>query len=259
VGGGKLNLAYIASDAEEETWGNGGDIMHTLHANYNKGNWQFEAGVKYYPTNDEEYSGDSDLAVYGYDALIGYKLPGFFGASQGNSKVILQAGAGLASRNLLGASINTYNAYTLYDTPGGADGLAAEQVEGDTSERLILTGDTKVGPFQLFPNLLIQLNQEEDGDDDMLVAFAMREVLPLTKHFSLAFETGIDYLDSDDGVDNDGITYKITMAPTWTVNTGEGPSPEIRLLLSYFGGDDERGFSEGYDGFVGGIQCDLWW
>ena len=49
---------------------------------------------------------------------------------------------------------------------------------------------------------------------------------------------------------------KVTVAPTWTINTGMGPAPEIRLLATYL---TDSGTNAGKHDFIVGMQADMWW
>ncbi|GAL27716.1 maltoporin [Vibrio variabilis] len=84
--------------------------------------------------------------------------------------------------------------------------------------------------------------------------------MPSIDDFAIAAEFG--YTDNSANRDNGGnATYKATIAPTWTVGTGFGPAPEIRLLATYLKGNPGVSSNAGEDDhdFIVGVQVDMWW
>lgn len=51
------------------------------------------------------------------------------------------------------------------------------------------------------------------------------------------------------------------MVPTFTVNTGVGPSPEIRLLATYVDRNYEVAWQDSREDFLNwkNLQADMWW
>ena len=115
---------------------------------------------------------------------------------------------------------------------------------------------------QLLPTLSYQYNDYELGGHDSWYAASLRPVFPINQTFSVQTEVG--YAKNNlivDNVDRGSDSRKISIVPTFTVNTGTGPSPEIRFLTTYV----HRNFNtpwqqkDSRNDFLVGIQADMWW
>lgn len=260
TGGGKMDIAYIASDITQSNGWTPGDtdaVMHAFHLGYNTGQWDIELMAKNYPTNGKTDNTDgTPYTTVGYEATAIYSFDQFYGGSNGFSKAAIQVGKGLGAGPALGATVNTYTSYRLGNGPQSL----VERKPGDKSVRFVTHGGYIGKDFMVFPHLMIQDDSFEGGNGQRWTSLIVRPVVPVTEHFSLAIEAGIDDLQTDDDNDaNDGKQYKVMFAPTWTVNTTTGPSPEARLFVGYLGGDEERGMGDNNKGPVVGFQADLWW
>jgi len=269
VGNTKWDFAYIASDRSDNNAGRYGNqtnnLMHTVHVGANFGAFELHGTVKSMTDNTVEVGDgvfDTDLAEFGYDLTAIYSLESFLGLpGNGFSKVIAQAGKGLGSGNLLGGTITTYNSYHPGSLQqGGGDGTTniTHVQEDDLSARLLVWGGYFLdNGINLFPAIQGQYNDHEDGSLDYWASAMVRPVFPIADNFSIATEVGYvyNYMEAADGNGGSWIQQKVTVAPTWTIGTGMGPAPEIRLLGTYLpqGGADQDG------DFIVGMQADMWW
>jgi maltoporin len=93
----------------------------------------------------------------------------------------------------------------------------------------------------------------------------VRPIYQFTKHLSLAFEAGADYVD-DSGIDQHGTLYKFTLAPQVAMADGFFSRPVIRAFVTYatwsksfrgqVGGND---YATDTSGWTWGIQMESWW
>ncbi|MGY5450386.1 carbohydrate porin [Agarivorans sp. MS3-6] len=286
AGDAMLDFAYIASDRTDPTidrWAEDADgnlenlnnLMHAFQLSVTYGALELSAMYKTMPDN-WDYDG-VEWAETGYDLTAIYTLNSFFGLKNGFSTIIAQAGKGLGSGNLLGATITSYNAYhpgsqfqgehpdwdwSSASNGGDATRLLTMVDEKDTSARLLLWGgytfDNGIG---LFPSIQGQYNDHHENDlgaYDYWISAMVRPTFPVSQHFYVQGELGYVYNNWSGATSN---SSKITVAPTFILPSGMGPAPEIRLLATYlpksWTATDDAGNSDA--DFIVGVQADVWW
>jgi maltoporin len=92
----------------------------------------------------------------------------------------------------------------------------------------------------------------------------IRPVYHLSRHFSVAFEAGLDYTDNDRF--GNGSLGKLTIAPQIKPDAKHLSRPALRAFLTYAwwaddfggsaGGDD---YADDLDGMTIGLQLETWW
>ncbi len=111
----------------------------------------------------------------------------------------------------------------------------------------------------------------EEGDYGLVgdsknrwVSGGIRPVYHFSKHFSLAFEAGLDYTDNDRF--GNGTLGKVTIAPQITPDAKHMSRPAIRAFLTYGWWADEfqgstggSGYADDQEGFTTGLQLETWW
>ncbi|WP_026971069.1 carbohydrate porin [Aliagarivorans marinus] len=279
AGGGHWDFAYLASNHSNNpstpSWNGGEDFnifglewnapLHMAHVRAEYGAWRIDLVGKYMSDN-ELYDGDWDyvegtnFATSGFETAITYTPKGFFGISDsGFSNVRFQAGQGLGGGTMLGRSFTNYNLFS----PGGAGGFGGGQgamslVDSSTySYRVNAMGGWFGSNMVVLPWL--QYEYQDFGDDSAFLpgestyfwSVGVRPVFTLPSIEGFAVATELSYFDAK-GSDRDD--FKLTIAPTWSLATGTGPAPEIRVMATYLDSAD------GGDGDVFlGVQADMWW
>ncbi|MCJ2376294.1 carbohydrate porin [Vibrio sp. ZSDZ34] len=261
LGGNKWDFAYVASDdAEGGFWGQDtNNPMHSVHVGVNFGSLELHAMGKYLPDNFVDVDGTmTQFADTGAELTAIYHSDSVFGLSEkGFTKYIAQAGQGLGSGQLLGGTLTTYNAWK----PGYGGAMGPSNMKkidsGDKSARALIWG----GYFfesgvSIFHAIQGQYNDLEKRGKDSWASAMIRPTFPLAKNWALATEAGYQYGDYSDEAGNggSGYDYKLTVAPTLSINTGFGPAPEIRFLATYLDGS-----ARDKADLLVGIQADMWW
>jgi len=266
---GKWDFAYINSNDTDHSDRPDGSAatMHTLHSSALYGAWDFEVALKQMPNN--EFTGDSkQYATKGMEGTAIYSREDFFFMPGGFSKFIAQAGRGLGSGDLLGANLTNTSMYrkgslyqkTLQDKADGYKPYQSKVMDGDQSYRMFAWGGWYGASLHLLPTLSYQYNDYELGGHDSWYAASLRPVFPVNEFFSVQTEVG--YVKNNlvvAGVDQGSHSSKLSLVPTFTVNTGVGPSPEIRLLATYVDRNYEAAWQDSREDFLVGLQADMWW
>lgn len=263
----KWDAAYIASDRSNNDagrWGNDtNNTMHAAHLGANFGKFELHGVAKYLPDNTSQVGDDvynSDWADTGFELTGIYTPERFFGLpGNGFSKLIAQVGNGLGSGQLLGGTLTTYNAYKPGSLRGQGPDFMTQVKEGDISARLLAWGGYFLeSGINLFPALQAQYNDYDDGGSDYWASAMVQPTFPVSKNFFIASQLGYVYNHVEDASGNTSHSDvgKVTVAPTWTINTGMGPAPEIRLLATYL---TDSGTNAGKHDFIVGMQADMWW
>ncbi|MCS3434282.1 carbohydrate porin [Klebsiella sp. BIGb0407] len=269
IGDGKWDFAYIVSNDTSHSDRRNGDeaIMHTVHIGAKYSSWDFEFAAKQMPEN--KFTGDdTKYATKGIEGTIIYSRDDFFTIPGGFSKVIAQAGRGLGAGDLLGATLTNTSMYrksslyqkTLQDVNDGYKPYQTKVQEGDQSYRMFVWGGWYGAKLHLLPTLAYQYNDHEQGFRDSWYGASLRSVVPFTEFFSIQTEVG--YVNNDikvNTMDLSSHSNKISFVPTFTVNTGSGPSPEIRLLATYVNRQYEAPWMNSGEDFLVGVQADMWW
>ncbi|WP_369433681.1 carbohydrate porin [Psychromonas sp. MME1] len=259
IGDVKYDFAYMTSDRNnpDGRWGNNtNNLMHSIHVGANFGSFELHGQLKGMPDNWDEAG--NEYAEKGFDVTGIVHLDSFVGLpGNGFSKVILQAGRGLGSHQLLGGTLNVYNGWVAGGP--GPDRMTYID-EKDQSARFLLWGGYFLeNGINLFPALQAQYNDNDDSSYNYWTSAMIRPTFPVFDNFFIATEFGVSHAYAEDSNGNEtykGNNAKATLAPTWIIGTGQGPAPEIRLLGTYL---DHAGTNNGDSDFILGLQADMWW
>ncbi|NLS11683.1 carbohydrate porin [Vibrio sp. SM6] len=263
VGDGYWDFAYIASNNSVGT----NEMLHALHVRADYGKWRVDTMFKHLGENVND-TATQKYAKNGVEALIQYSPENFFGFGNGFSKVAVQAGKGLGSGTMLGRTFTNYNAYS----PGGVgfiDGRTEQTRmsavdDSDVTVRAQMYGGYFGENWMFFPAVGYEHTKYDDStkDDNSWWYAMVRPIytMPQYDNFFIASEFG--YTDNSVNRDNGGDpTFKATIAPTWSISTGFGPAPELRLLATYLKGNPGVSSNAGTDDYdiIVGAQVDVWW
>ncbi|WP_026958460.1 carbohydrate porin [Aliagarivorans taiwanensis] len=270
LGGGQWDFAYLSStqsqqqgiwhNAETGEWGEyapdlrSEDPLHMVHVRAQYGAFRVDFAGKYLASNFTDDAGE-EFATNGIEAALSYNPKGFFGISEsGFSTVMVQAGNGLGGGNMLGRSFTNYNAYSGWINAGGQTNM--RKVDSSTSSyRVNAWGGWFGSHMVVLPWAQYEYvsNGAMNGDENNYgwnVGVRPVFTLPSVENFAIATEVAYrDYKADKSGA------YKLTLAPTWSMATGTGPQPEIRVMVSYFDYEADGADSE----TVFGVQADMWW
>lgn len=244
LGSGSADVALVLTDP-------GTHPEYTLHTRYAQGPWAFDLAGHYMRSD----STDKDITEWGVQGMVSYSLPGFYGLKDnGYSKVVLQTGVGL----------------------GAGGGLGKATAWGDNrkdavSVNVLTHGQTNITDnWQIMPEIGYRYDKNYWGGKDQKqhwVTGGFRLVNAITKHFAMQYETGVDYVKvSKQGADYDSGLFKLTVAPTLKLDTGNfWGRPELRAFVTYgqgFGDKkivrtdlDGKGHSSGFNF---GVQAEVW-
>lgn len=120
--------------------------------------------------------------------------------------------------------------------------------------------------FSIGPALLYQITDYADAGGRVQWASAgVRPIAHFNKYVSLALETGVDWVDTEDAGTSDYL-WKVTLAPQVSLGNQFFSRPVIRAFVTYANwGDDFRGqvggndYVNDNDGFTYGVQMEAWW
>jgi len=177
---------------------------------------------------------DSGRAKTGWHGLLAYHAPSFYGLAPGLSKTGILVGNGLGAEvKRLGAVGN------LQD-----DARALRVMSFGITD---LARDWKISPAFMAEVSKDRFNR---GDEYKWASANLRLSNAITKNFAMQYEASYQYMDLDSTFDHaKGNFYKLTVAPTFKLDTGAGffARPELRLFGTWMGWDKElNGFT--YDG-----------
>lgn len=250
---GKLDLAYIGSN-DQDQFSDFGKIMgHNFVMSYASKQWEYDILFNYVPSNNNDwkyYDGvtgwwrSEDAAKLGLQGNAIYSLDGFYGIAPGWSKLGFQMGYGLGANQGLGHT----QWYFGNDNISGLDDIYKD----DMSYRVLTYGLYEGKKWDFMPSFFVQYDDRgtnndwrvaevdrlSSDDDKLTLSLAMRPIYKINENFSLQFEAGIGYIRYNDDTTKhakDGTTYKLTIAPTLHLEPGYWGRPQIRLLASYVG------------------------
>jgi len=277
VGDLLIDVAYIASDRDDDDYDldnpdfvnneNLDNYMHTVNLAVTYNSYEVSVSVKGMPDNWSEEG--VEYAESGADLTFIYTLDDFFWTGKGQSAIIAQAGVGLGSGNLLGGTINDYNAYhpgslfqgqhddyTWLGSKGDANRLLTYVDEKDTSARLLAWGGyTFDNGIAIFPSIQAQYNDHYENDlgsYDYWASAMIRPYFPVSNVMFIQTEFGAVYNNWNGA---SWTQQKATIAPTFIMGTGT-VTPEIRLFASYI---KEAWSVDDGDDVVIGIQTEVSW
>ena len=260
LGNGSLDLALIGTTPLDfENMSKTDKVSrneYTLHGKYFTGPWSFEAATHYMSDADKDYYGNKleESAVWGAQGAVNYNLPGFYGSQQGWSKVVLQLGYGLGAGDGL----------------GGSAAWGGER-EDTLSVNLLTFGQSNLTDnLQIMPEFGYRYDNNYSGEDVSRhwITTGVRLVNPITKHFAMQYEAGLDYvMAKEKGEESlDAGLFKFTIAPTIKLDTSNfWGRPELRAFVTYgqgFGDDkyirtNNDGKAE-QSGVNFGFQAEVW-
>ena len=159
---------------------------------------------------------------------------------------------------------------------GSASGLGSATSWGDSrkdavSVNLITYGQANLSDrWQIMPELGYRYDKNFWGTKDQRqqwVTAGVRVANPITSHFAMQYETGIDYVKVRKGQTNyDSGLFKLTVAPTLKLDTGNfWGRPEIRAFVTYGRGFGDKKIirtdldGKGHNkGVLFGVQTEVW-
>lgn len=253
VGDLLIDVAYIASNRDDDDYNpddssyanneNLDNYMHTINMALTYNSYEISVSGKVMPDNWDEAG--NGYAETGADVTLIYTLDDFFWTGSGQGAIIAQAGIGLGSGNLLGGTINDYNAYHPGSAAQGEHssgtndwGIAGDARRNltyvhkdDTSARLLIWGGYNFdNGISIFPSIQGQYNNHEDGKGyDYWTSAMVRPYFPVNDFMFVQTEFGVVYNNWNGG---SWIQQKATIAPTFIIGTGK-VTPEIRFFASY--------------------------
>jgi sucrose porin len=238
--------------------GDGNDIKsYTLTSNNFIGNWQVMLNAMRSAKNDDVKEGNAST---GYHGLVAYNAPSFYGFRDGFSKTGLLYGHGM------GAQVKVL-------------GSAGDLTKDAQAARAFTFGVTDLGRnWKIAPAVMAEASKDRfnKGDDYKWASANLRLSQAFTKNFQMQYDASFQHMDLDSTfTEASGNFYKLTVAPTFKLDTGAGffARPELRLYATYMAWDEElNGFS--YDGsahttfgdttftgsskFLVGAQMEVW-
>ena len=215
---------FVNEDAE-------GIKSYIVTTNNYFGNWQVMLNGMRAKQND---AGSGDRATKGLHGLFAYHAPSFYGVADGFSKTGFLVGRGM------GAELKRV-------------GAVGELTEDAKALRVFSMGVTDLGKnWKIGPALLAEVSKDRfnQGDEYKWASANVRLTNAINKNFAMQYEGSFQHMDLDSTFSKaKGNFYKLTVAPTFKLDTGAGmfARPELRLFASYMRWDDDlNGFS--YDG-----------
>ncbi|MFT6985104.1 MAG: sucrose porin [Psychromonas sp.] len=221
--------------------------------NNHMGPWQLMLSAMTAADNEER---SADSADNGFHALLAYHASSFYGLNDGFSKTGVLVGNGL------GAELKGI---------GSNGGLYKDA----NAVRVFSYGVTKFADnWRIAPALLAEYSQDRfvEGDEFTWATVNVRMAQELTQNFEMVYEGSLQYMDLDNGTTQaDGSYYKVTVAPTFKLDTAAGffERPEIRVTGSYVDwsealdnysvsvADDASTMGDGGE-FIVGMQMETW-
>lgn len=238
--------------------GNGNDIKSYIATSNNFfGNWQLMLNGMRAAKNNDIAPG---MASTGYHGMLAYHAPSFYGVAPGISKTGFMYGRGM------GAQVKVL----------GSEGDLTSSAQ---AARVFTFGTAKLAPnWEIAPALLAEVSKDRfvKGDRYKWASANLRLSNAITKNFEMQYDANLQYMNLDSTFDKvSGKFYRLTLAPTFKLDTGAGffARPELRLFATYMGWDKKlNGFSydatdhdtfgstafKGSSKFLLGAQMEVW-
>ena len=193
---------------------------------------------------------------HGFATTLVHTVPGFI-SDDGVQKLSIQYGTGPARTFTAGFETVTLPQGTFIHP------------ESNASSRLRLTENfsANVGEyFSVGPAVVFQLSRDGSSKNDQLwVSAGARPIVHFTRHVSLAFEGGVDWV-KDKAARTEGTLVKVTACPQISIGNRWASRPVIRAFVTgAFWSDDFVGRVGGADyatsreGLNAGMQMEAWW
>ena len=196
---------------------------YILTSNNYIGKWQIMAnGIRAAKNNNN----DTGLASTGYSGMLAYHEPTFYGLAPGLSKTGILYGHGM------GGNVKRV----------GAEGGLTPDAQ---SIRFASFGVTEVAPkWNFTPAVMAEYSKDRynKGDEYKWATFNVRLSNAITQQFEMQYEGSYQYMDLDSTFSKaSGSFYKLTVAPTFKLDTGLGffSRPELRVFGTYMGWSKE--------------------
>ena len=200
----------------------------TLTANFRNGPYQLMLNGISGVDNDRA---EPTRATGGFNGLLAYHQPSFYGLMDGWSKHTIQGGVGL------GAEVKNI-------------GIIGDLTEDAYAVRATTSGAADITPnWRIFPAVMTEYSADRFnvGDEIFFATFNMTAAREITRNFEINIDTTYQYNDVSaptGGGAHDRVRggyYKVTLAPTLKLNTEGGffNRPELRLLASYIDFNDD--------------------
>ncbi|MBN7277862.1 carbohydrate porin [Vibrio cholerae] len=186
-----------------------------------------------------------------------YNFDGFYGLTNGYSRITAQYGEGLVAGDSLGK--NGWGFGNAKDAKSARivfDGLANLSESWELSTFAFYQSDSDYAPWA----------GTKTGADRDIYAIGVRPHNQITKNFAMQYELGYEHIKEDVADGADGGFYKATIAPTLMLETGFWARPQIRAFVTYAKWDDGASskIDSGYtrngetDTLNFGIQAEVW-
>ncbi|PNH96505.1 carbohydrate porin [Vibrio diazotrophicus] len=186
-----------------------------------------------------------------------YNFDGFYGLTNGYSRITAQYGEGLAAGDSVGK--NGWGFGNAKDAKSARivfDGLANLSESWELSTFAFYQSDSDYAPWA----------GTKTGADRDIYAIGVRPHNQITKNFAMQYELGYEHIKEDVADGADGGFYKATIAPTLMLETGFWARPQIRAFVTYAKWDDEAAskIDSGYtrngdtDTLNFGVQAEVW-
>lgn len=209
----------------------------------------------------EESSWSPNAATSGLGVGAQYNFDGFYGMTNGYSKITVQYGKGMAAGDSLGK--NGWGFGNSDDTQSGRivfDALANVNETWDISTFAFYQMDSDYNPWSDWSD------PTNSGYDRNLWAVGVRPYQQIAKYFAMQYEVGYEYIDEDRTGGAKGGLVKATIAPTITFEEGFWGRPQIRTFVTYANWDDDAmsRLDSGYtrdgatDTWNFGVQAEVW-
>lgn len=211
-----VNRAGNAFEGEDEI------KSYILTSNNYIGPWQVMVNGVRAAKND---NGDTGLASTGYHGMVAYHGSSFYGLAPGLSKTGFLYGHGM------GANVKRV---------GAEGGLTSEA----QALRFASFGTTDLNShWKIAPAFMAEYSKDRynQGDEYKWATLNVRLTDSITRQFEMQYEGSYQYMDLDSTFAKaSGSFYKLTVAPTFKLDTGLGffARPELRVFGTYMGWDE---------------------
>ena len=216
-----------------------------------------ELGLAFaYALSGLDESGRNGPNSHGFAGTLVHTIPNFI-SDDGVQKFSIQYGTGPARTFTAG-----------FETVTLAEGTFIRPDEnGDTRLRVTESFTANLGEhFSLGPVAVFQLSRDGSSEHDQFwVSAGARPIVHFTRHVSLAFEGGLDWV-KDEAAATEGMLAKVTVAPQISISNRWASRPVVRAFVTgAFWTDDFLGQVGGADyatkteGLNAGAQMEAWW
>jgi maltoporin len=265
--GGRLDFSALTSDTTLAS------IPLTFDARFKlTPQLQLEGGVAY-TKNSKLVTSDSTTASSGFQGAIVYYWDRFYGLP-GWMTVAAQAGTGM-----FGAALSSTASWSALGSLGN---VYAKQ--DSYALRLITSGTGQFGQLEVAAGVWTEYDYANQttwsssaganvaSKPYVVVAAAFRPAWKFDHNFSLEGEVGVSdemgggyYWDSSTSTSylRNGVSYKVTLAPTLALDSSVGARPQLRVFVTYDGRDGSLGAvsadSKQNHEVKFGVQAESWW